>query len=162
MDPARHHVRPAGLAAVIALGAVATMFGLVACIDHADYLMWLGDPAERGERVGSVSAEPVAYLVGKAMLIVVETVACVLFTVLGVAVARVRARDALLTLCVVIAIAKVVWLLASLGANWKPGWWYILDPKAEPWPRVLIGFSAAQALAWVFAAVAAGKRPAAS
>jgi hypothetical protein len=150
--------RPTGVAAVIGIGAVATLCGLMACLDYADHLIWLGDSLDRGERIGSTAAESVATVGGRALLVVAETLACALFTALGVVALGLRTRDTLLALSVSVAFAKVIWMIANLGGNWSEAWWFILDPQKKGWSMALVVTSGAQALAWTFAAVSASKR----
>jgi len=57
------------------------------------------------------------------------------------------------------ALAKVVWLFASVAASWNPGWYYILDPNgAHQATLYMFAGSIAQAALMVAVAIAPPQR----
>ncbi|HEU5056156.1 MAG TPA: hypothetical protein VFU21_06515 [Kofleriaceae bacterium] len=148
--------RPSALElAALITGAVVALFGLASILSFADHLMGLSDR----ERLSEPMASSVAYVGAEGMLVVAEAVAVVLFTAMSAAVIALRRHGAALALAAGAAVGKVVWLAASVGGNWKPGWYFILDPKgAHTVTLYLFAGSIAQAVLMAGAALAVARR----
>ena len=106
-------------------GAVVGLLGLASILSFADHLMVLSDR----DRVSEPAASSVAYVGAEGMLVVAEALAVVLFTALSAALLALRNHPAAAALAIAAVVAKVLWLVASVVGNWKPGWYFILDPK---------------------------------
>ena len=106
-------------------GAVVGLLGLASILSFADHLMVLSDR----DRVSEPAASSVAYVGAEGMLVVAEALAVVLFTALSAALLALRNHPAAAALAIAAVVAKVLWLVASVAGNWKPGWYFILDPK---------------------------------
>jgi len=146
--------RPIHVAAV-AVGALVGLIGLASVLSFADHLLYLSDRDATSEP----AASSVAYVGGEGMLVVAEALAVVLFTAISTAVLALRRHPAVLALAGAGALGKVVWLLASVASNWKPGWYFILDPKgAHTVTLYLFAGSIAQAVVMAAAAVSLARR----
>jgi hypothetical protein len=145
---------PLEVAAVV-LGGVVALLGLASVLSFADHLLYLADR----DRLSEVASSSVAYVGGEGLLVVAEAAAVVLFTALSTAVLVLRRHPAVVALAVGAAVAKVIWLLASVAANWKPGWYFILDPNgAHQVALYLFAGSIGQAAVMLAAAVAIARR----
>ncbi|HEY8142525.1 MAG TPA: hypothetical protein VIG06_07640 [Kofleriaceae bacterium] len=145
---------PLDIAALV-VGALVALLGLASVLSFADHLLYLSDR----DAIAEPAASSVAYVGGEALLVVAEALAVILFTALSAAIIAARKHPAAAGLAIAAALAKVVWLVASVGGNWKPGWYYILDPKgAHTVTLYLFAGSIGQAAVMVAAAVVAARR----
>jgi hypothetical protein len=145
---------PLDIAAVV-VGALVALLGLASVLSFADHLLYLSDR----DAMSEPAASSVAYVGGEGLLVVAEALAVVLFTALSAAIMVLRRHPAAAALAIGAALAKVVWLLASVAGNWKPGWYYILDPNgAHTVTLYLFAGSIGQAAVMVAAAVVAARR----
>ena len=141
--------------AAVAIGSLAALIGLAGVLSFADQLLALSDVSD----LPTVSSSSVAYVGGEALLVVAEVVAVLLFTAISLAVLALRRHPGVAALAIAGAAGKTLWLTASVAANWKPGWYYILDPKgAHQVTTYLFAGSIAQAAVMIAAAIAAARR----
>ena len=142
--------------AAVVTGALVALIGLASILSFADHLLYLSDFRD----TSPASSSSVAYVGGEALLVVAEVVAVLLFTAISVAVLVMHRHPGAVPLAIGGAAGKILWLAASVAANWKPGWWFILDPKGAHTVTIyLFAGSIAQAAVMVAAAVAAARRP---
>ena len=111
--------------AALVVGGLVSLLGLASIVSFADHLLYLADRTDGHE----VSSSSVAYVGGEGLLVVAEAAAVVLFTAVSAAVLALRRHPAAAAVAITAAIGKVIWLLASVASSWKPGWYFILDPK---------------------------------
>jgi hypothetical protein len=150
---ARAHDRiPGTLIALVIVGGLATLCGLATCIDYADHLQRLAEPAHPGDAMSNPSGSVVADVGGRALLVVAQTVACLLFTVFAALAIGVRAQRFDAAIALSSAIAATLWLLWSVGAHWNPGWYHVLDPVRRGFALPFAATSVLQALLWIGAA----------
>ncbi len=138
----------------VVVGALAAVAGLGAVVSYGDHLISLGEiGAGGGPQAGSLS-----YVGGNALLVVAEVGAVLLFTLLSVAALALHGRVAGAAIAITAALGKALWLVASVSTHWKPGWYFILDPKGtHSEARILFFASVGQALAMAIAAVVAAR-----
>ena len=146
----REETPRAALVAVF-VGAAATLLGLATILSHADHLHALSD-VHRGDRVAS---HTVAYVDGS-LRVVAEAMSCLLFTIFSaICLAAIR-NPVVVTLALVAAPAKALWLLISVGSQWSSSWKYIVDHAGpHPYGGVFVLSSVAQAVVMFWAAGAA-------
>lgn len=144
---------PGTLIALVVVGGLATLCGLATCIDYADHLQRLAEPAHPGDAMSNTSAGVVAVVGGRALLVVAQTVACLLFTVFAALAIGVRGHLLDATIAVSSAAAATLWLLWSVGAHWNPGWYYILDPARRGFALPFATTSVLQVLLWIGTAI---------
>ena len=138
--------------ATVVIGALVALIGLASILSFADHLLYLSDFRDSS----AASSSSVAYVGGEALLVVAEVAAVLLFTAVSIAVVVLRRHPGAVALAIGGAAGKILWLAASVAANWEPGWYYILDPKgAHPVTMYLFAGSIAQAAIMTAAAVAA-------
>lgn len=149
---------PTGLeVAAIAVGAVVAVIGLASIWSFADHLLSLS----RTDGAPEVSPSSVAYVGGEGLLVVAEVVAVLLFTAVSTATVVLRDHGSETAIAIGGALAKVVWLFASVAASWNPGWYYILDPNgAHQATLYMFAGSIAQAALMVAVAIASARRSA--
>ncbi len=148
--------RPTGLeVSAILVGAVAGILGLLSIWSFADHLLSLSNR----DGVPEVSPSSVAYVGGEGLLVVGEAVSVLLFTAVSTATVVLRDHASENAVAIGGALAKVVWLVASVAASWNPGWYFILDPKgAHQATLYLFAASIAQAALMVAVAIASARR----
>jgi hypothetical protein len=135
------------------MGIIAASFGAIAVAGHAGHILGLTD----GERSSALAAKTVASIGGRALLVVAETLASLLFTLVAIAMLE-RRNETISTLGTIAALVKTLWLIGSLAVNWDGGWYYALDPKGpHPITIWMILASAGQAVTLVVAAVLASR-----
>ena len=145
---------PLDIAAVV-VGGVVALLGLASVLSFADHLLYLSDR----DAMTEPAASSVAYVGGEGLLVVAEALAVILFTAISAAILAARNHPAAASIAIAAAVAKVVWLVASVAGNWKPGWYYILDPNgAHTVTLYLLAGSIGQAVVMTAAAVAAKRR----
>ena len=152
--PVPERASPLELAPLI-VGALVALLGLASILSFADHLMALSDR----ERLSEPAASSVAYVGAEGLLVVAEALAVVLFTAMSAAIVALRMHPAAAALAIGAASGKVLWLAISVGSNWNPGWYFILDPKgAHTVTLYLFAGSIAQAALMAAAAFAVARR----
>jgi hypothetical protein len=135
------------LLAAAVLGALACLGGAAALVSDANWFMSM----ERGDTVGGSA-------VGQTLLVMAETAGCLVFVAMAILALHMRRPGGAAAMVILVAVANLLWMLLSLAAAWKPGWYFILDPVRGSPARWLIYLSGAQVIAWLVAAALAIRR----
>jgi pimeloyl-ACP methyl ester carboxylesterase len=135
------------LGGAAALGAGATAVALALSLGGASDLFALLDPTYPRPDGASVASTA-----GYAIVWIVQAVGW--STSASVALAATSLRPELRrAVCLIGAGAAPVWIVASLLATWRPGWYYLLDPARPGPPHLLLALGLGSAAAWIAAAV---------
>lgn len=131
------------------VGVLATLAGLATSAGYADHLLWLGEP---DEYVGEPPVGVLASVGGCAIVVVSETLACLLFTGLAAVALTLRDHQAAVSTARAAAVLRVVWVIGSLSTNYSLGWYYILDPSKRGWALMFGVLCVAQTILAIVAA----------
>lgn|GEM_PF-6423438 len=103
-------------------GVLAVGIGLFTVAGYQGHIAEIKRPA----------AETIAYLDAKSTLILAETILCLVFSlVAGLALALQRSPKHAFALAAFGLGAKLFFSLVLMANNWKPGWYFILDPSGS-------------------------------
>jgi hypothetical protein len=146
---------PRALLVAILLGAVAVILGAATLIGYGEHLLDVGQIDATDSSDGTVAA----YVAGNAVLVLAQTFACAVFLALTITALAVRRLRVAGLVAIVAAVAAPVWLIVTVKSQWKPGWYFILDPNGgHPASRLLLFASIGQVVALIAVAVVLNRR----